>query len=242
MLHKALTDAVRWSHLPRNPVALAEPPKADRPEMKVWSPQQLRAFVDCTKNDRLACAWLLFVTTGMRRGEVLGLCVGQRRFQRTPHSLVVRSLNGRRLPRCSLHATQDGQGAAFCRTRPCNDGRLSLPPSARQARRSLDDGARHGPTPASSSPAKTEPTIHPQRLTSWFEQFARTAELPRIRLHDLRHSYATAALAAGIPAKVDIRATRPCIRDDHARHVLAHPPVHARGRGGHVRAVSPLVV
>jgi integrase len=26
--------------------------------------------------------------------------------------------------------------------------------------------------------------------------------LPSIRLHDLRHSYATAALAAGIPAKV----------------------------------------
>jgi hypothetical protein len=44
--------------------------------------------------------------------------------------------------------------------------------------------------------------IHPQRMTSWFEQLARAAELPRIRLHDLRHSYATAALAAGIPAKV----------------------------------------
>ncbi len=32
--------------------------------------------------------------------------------------------------------------------------------------------------------------------------FARAASLPRIRLHDVRHSYATAALAAGIPAKV----------------------------------------
>jgi integrase len=26
--------------------------------------------------------------------------------------------------------------------------------------------------------------------------------LPKIRLHDVRHSYATAALAAGIPAKI----------------------------------------
>jgi hypothetical protein len=32
--------------------------------------------------------------------------------------------------------------------------------------------------------------------------FARAASLPRIRLHDVRHSYASAALAAGIPAKV----------------------------------------
>jgi integrase len=37
---------------------------------------------------------------------------------------------------------------------------------------------------------------------SWFEQLIRDAGLPKIRLHDLRHSYATAALAAGIPAKV----------------------------------------
>jgi integrase len=44
--------------------------------------------------------------------------------------------------------------------------------------------------------------IHPQRFSTWFEQLARAAGLPRIRLHDVRHSYATAALAAGIPAKV----------------------------------------
>jgi len=44
--------------------------------------------------------------------------------------------------------------------------------------------------------------IHPQRFSSWFEQHAQAAGLPRIRLHDVRHSYATAALAAGIPAKV----------------------------------------
>ncbi len=44
--------------------------------------------------------------------------------------------------------------------------------------------------------------IHPERFTSWFEQMSRDAALPKIWLHDLRHSYATAALTAGIPAKV----------------------------------------
>jgi integrase len=44
--------------------------------------------------------------------------------------------------------------------------------------------------------------IHPLRFTRWFEQHARRAGLPKIRLHDLRHSYASAALAAGVPAKV----------------------------------------
>jgi integrase len=48
-----------------------------------------------------------------------------------------------------------------------------------------------------------ESPIHPLRFSRWFEQHARRAGLPRIRrLHDLRHSYASAALAAGVPAKV----------------------------------------
>ena len=41
--------------------------------MQVWSPDQLRAFLNHVQADRLYAAWLLAVTTGMRRGEILGL-------------------------------------------------------------------------------------------------------------------------------------------------------------------------
>jgi integrase len=44
--------------------------------------------------------------------------------------------------------------------------------------------------------------IHPLRFSRWFEQHACRAGVPKIRLHDLRHSYASATLAAGVPAKV----------------------------------------
>jgi integrase len=44
--------------------------------------------------------------------------------------------------------------------------------------------------------------IHPQRISAWFLQHTHAAGLPRIRLHDVRHSYATAALAAGVPPKL----------------------------------------
>jgi integrase len=44
--------------------------------------------------------------------------------------------------------------------------------------------------------------LHPDLITDWFRRLAQAAGLPKIRLHDVRHSYATAALAAGIPAKV----------------------------------------
>jgi integrase len=39
-------------------------------------------------------------------------------------------------------------------------------------------------------------------VSAWFLQHTRAAGLPRIRLHDVRHSYATAALAAGVRPKV----------------------------------------
>ncbi|MGO8870497.1 MAG: tyrosine-type recombinase/integrase [Acidimicrobiales bacterium] len=44
--------------------------------------------------------------------------------------------------------------------------------------------------------------IHPEVISSKFDRLADGAGLPWIRLHDLRHSYATAALEAGIPLKV----------------------------------------
>jgi integrase len=44
--------------------------------------------------------------------------------------------------------------------------------------------------------------LHPERLYRWFKRLTREAGLPNIRLHDVRHSYATAGLAAGVPPKV----------------------------------------
>lgn len=39
-------------------------------------------------------------------------------------------------------------------------------------------------------------------MTGAFDRLARLAGLPRIRLHDLRHTHATLALAAGVHPKV----------------------------------------
>jgi integrase len=71
--HKALADAVRWGRIARNPADDADPPRPAAVEMSVWSPEQLRAFIGSVRSDRLFAAWLLAATTGMRRGELLGL-------------------------------------------------------------------------------------------------------------------------------------------------------------------------
>ncbi len=44
--------------------------------------------------------------------------------------------------------------------------------------------------------------IHPDALTKQFIKAVKASGLPRIRLHDLRHTHATLALQAGIHPKV----------------------------------------
>lgn len=49
--------------------------------------------------------------------------------------------------------------------------------------------------------------VHPDRFTQMFDKHVKDSGLPRIRLHDLRHTHATLALAAGIHPKSE-RTTR----------------------------------
>jgi integrase len=73
VLHKALADAVKQGRVARNVADAVDPPKASKPRTDVWTGEQLRAFLLHVRDDRLYAAWLLFATTGMRRGEVAGL-------------------------------------------------------------------------------------------------------------------------------------------------------------------------
>jgi integrase len=44
--------------------------------------------------------------------------------------------------------------------------------------------------------------LDPEWLSKEFQRLAKAAGLPHIRLHDLRHGYASSALAAGVPIEV----------------------------------------
>jgi len=43
---------------------------------------------------------------------------------------------------------------------------------------------------------------HPHLLSDAFKKLVKRSRLPRIRLHDLRHTHATLLLKAGVPIKV----------------------------------------
>jgi integrase len=199
MLHKALEDAVRWGHLARNPVSLATPPQPRTPEMKVWTPEQLRAFLESQRSHRLYAAWLLIVTTGMRRGEVLGLSWDHVDLSRGRLS-VVRSLTVVTYGRVEFSEPKTAKGRRSIALDPTTVAALKAHRKQQQAQQ-LAVGPLWQHTGLAFTREDGSP-IHPHHFTRSFGVLAREAELPRIRLHDLRHSYATAALSAGIPAKV----------------------------------------
>jgi integrase len=198
MLHRALKDAVRWGYLPRNVAAAVDPPVGRSAERHVWTPEQLGAFLEHVRTDRLYALWLLVATTGMRRGELAGLrwvdinFANARVSPQRPRVVVDYAVQ------VSEPKTAKGRRA------------LALDPATlavlreHQARQA-EERALIGAGYRDSGLVFTWPNgapIHPDLITRWFEQHSRTAGLPKIRLHDVRHSYASAALAAGVPAKV----------------------------------------
>jgi integrase len=73
VLREALGDAERLGLVGRNPAAAAKPPADVCVEQSTLSSDELRALLESVRADRLHAAFVLLATTGMRRGEVLGL-------------------------------------------------------------------------------------------------------------------------------------------------------------------------
>jgi integrase len=198
LIHRVLKDAVRWGYVVRNVADAADPPKVKPAELQVWSPAQLRAFLAHVKDDRQYAAWLLAATTGMRRGELLGL-------RWVDVDLDAARIAVRQPRVVADHAVHVSEPKTARSRRSIALDPVTVAALRQHQARQAADRAAVGPAYEDSGLVFTRPDgspIHPQRFSDWFRQHLRGAGLPAIRLHDLRHSYATAALAAGIPAKV----------------------------------------
>lgn len=72
-LRRALSDAVRWGKIARNPASGAAVPRDTETRVTAWTGSELAKFLDHVQGDPWAPLWRLAATTGMRRGELLGL-------------------------------------------------------------------------------------------------------------------------------------------------------------------------
>lgn len=199
MIHRALVDAVAWKYILDNPATNIKPPRLPRTRRTVWTPDQIRTFLTSVRQDRFAALFLLELTTGIRRGQLCGLrwsAVDLDAGSITLHDnrVVVggkaKDKAGGKTKNADQTISIDGATVTALR-----DWR------ATQERERTFFGDDYLPGDYVFTFPDGRPP-HPDTIRKRFERLAAAAGLSRITFHDLRHSYATGALKAGVNPKV----------------------------------------
>jgi len=197
-----LKAATAWAAendlLGRNPIAAVRRPRAHSEVMKPWSADDARTFLTATEDDRLAWAWALLLTRGLRRGELCGL-----RWEDVDLDGSVLRISRTRVTVAGKAVDSVPKTAAGRRSIPLDSSLVSIlrTHKARQAAEKLAAGPAYEDSGHLLADELGTP-YHPETVSGMFEDAARRAGLPRIRLHDLRHTAASLMLSAGVPVKV----------------------------------------
>jgi integrase len=200
VLHKALSDAERLELVQRNVSSLVRAPRALRRIMTTFTPEQVQIFLRAIKGDPLEAFYVLAITTGIRRGEALAL-----------HWKDV-DLDNRRIH--IRYTLQDLKGGVFEFSPPKTDSSrraitlsdLAVAALRRhrkaQCQRATELGAAWQERDLVCTTATGGPIRGNHILQRHIEPVCKELGLPRIRLHDLRHTAASLLLRNRIPAKL----------------------------------------
>ena len=200
VLRRAMQDAVLDRLLEVNPVVGTKRPRVVKPRHATWTGAQLSVFLETLSDkDRWAPLWTLAAGSGMRRGELLALRwhdidldagvvhversvtqVRQVRVYGTPKNYERRDV--------SLDAHTVGVLRAWRR---------------QQAAERLAWGPAHMDQEGLVFTWEDGRPVLPDYVTKAFgELTGRLGSLPRLKLHELRHSHATLLLRDGVPVHV----------------------------------------
>lgn len=202
IIHRALKDAVRWGRLVRNPADTADPPRGGQKSDGVhsWDAATVRRFLSesSASGDRLHALWVLLATTGMRRGEALGLRwsdvdldVGRLRVVQT--IIQIRS-------RVAIGEPKTARGR-----RPIALDAGTVAVLREHRKRSLEERMLVGPDFDDRGLVFHKPDgscLRPDAVSATFVRRVRSVGLPALTLKGLRHTWATLALERGIHPRV----------------------------------------
>jgi integrase len=202
IVHRAFKDAVRWGRLARNPADAADPPRGGQKSDGVhsWDAATLHEFLSASHESgfRLHPLWVLLATTGMRRGEALGLRWSDVDLDAGRLRVVQTIIQVRSKVRIGEPKTARGR-------RPIALDAGTVAVLREHRRRSLEERMLVGRDVEDRGLVFHHPDgscLKPDAVSAAFVRRVRAAGLPRLTLKGLRHTWATLALEHGIHPRV----------------------------------------
>jgi len=195
VLHRALQQAVAVGYIRSNPTDACTLPRWERQELQPLDQEATTRFMEAVRGHQHEIVFLVTLFTGMRQGEVLGLtwdCVDLQK------GTVLINKQLQKVPGGSstynLVSTKNSKGRTITLA-PYVTGLLRT-----QRRRQMEWQLKAGPAWEASNFVFTNPLgchLMPHTVYHNFKRVVASIGLPHIRFHDLRHSYAVAAIRAG---------------------------------------------
>jgi integrase len=195
-LHKALEDALRLELVSRNPTEALELPRVPQKETTWYNDQQLVRLFEATEGDRFHALWVTLGTLGLRLGEALGLKWSD--IDWTRGTITIR----RTLQRNRLTGTLEFREPKTAQSRRT----LSLPKQTVAALRAHHDRQDFDRRKVGDVCQETGlvfctgfgTPLDQGRIHYNWTNATTVSGLPRYRIHDLRHSFASNLIAGGM--------------------------------------------
>ncbi|HUF14769.1 MAG TPA: site-specific integrase [Acidimicrobiia bacterium] len=220
IIRGALKDAVTRGLVNRNVALVAHAPKLKaipKVEPQAWTAQQLQAFLQAAAGHRLFPAFWLLASTGMRRSELLGLRWDDVDLKRARVSIN----RGLVAVAYELHESR-GKTPNSRRAIDLDPTTIKLLKAWREWQEAEQEAAGVESEGWVFTDTDGQP-VHPHSISQTFERIANRAGVPRIRLHDVRHTHGTLLIKAGVPVKVvseRLGHGNPAFTIDTYQHVL----------------------
>lgn len=201
IVKRALKDAVRWGRLARNPADAVDPPRRSvRPELPTWTADTLGEFLGRSEDDddRLWPLWTFLATTGVRRGEALGLRWSDVDLSTGVATIVRTLVTVDHVPTVSEPKTAAGRRPVKL---DADTVAVLRRHKVRQNEERLELGSGWSDHGLVFCTVDGRP-LHPDRVSREFQRRTARWGLPVIPLHGLRHTWATLAMRAGVHPRV----------------------------------------